>query len=175
MSTSPPPPWFARLPVSRRTGRRTIALDNNAVSNYFFEVPAPEVRFVFEEPSIQIQIGRQVIDEALNHLGLAAARRPQIWTALGDLQARGKLILSGVTQMTAHEQAAYQELQRLLQANLSQPDACVVADAIVKQVPLLTLERRLRDGLGRALRGPAVQAFLTGRGLPNTVAQILVG
>jgi hypothetical protein len=172
---STPPPWFARLPLSSRSGRRMIALDNNAVSNYFFEVPASEVRFVFEEPSIQIQIGRQVIDEALNHPGLAAARRPQIWTALGELQTRGKLILSGVTHMTAHEQTVYRELQRLLQANLSQPDSRVVADAMVKRVPLLTIERRLRDGLERALRGPAVQTYLTRHGLPNTVAQILVG
>jgi hypothetical protein len=172
---STPPAWFARLPLSSRSGRRMIALDNNAVSNYFFEAPAPEVRFVFEEPTIQIQIGRQVIDEALNHPGLAGARRPQIWTELGELQARGKLILSGVTHMTGHEQTAYRELQRLLQANLSQPDSCVVADAVVKRVPLLTLERRLRDGLDRTLRGPAVQTFLARNRLPNTVAQILVG
>jgi len=169
------PAWFARLPLSRRTGRRTIALDNNAVSNYFFETPTPDVRFAFEEPTIQIQIGRQVIDEALNHPDLAAERRPQIWAALGELQARGKLILSGVTHMTAQEQAAYRDVQRLLLANLSQPDSRVVADAIVKRVPLLTIERRLRDGLERALRGPAVQTYLTRQGLPNAVAQILVG
>jgi len=172
---STPPPWFARLPLSSRTGRRMIALDNNAVSNYFYEAPTTEVRFVFEEPCIQINVGRQVIDEALNHPGLAAARRPQIWAALGELQARGKLILSGTAHMTPNEQTAYRELQRLLTANLSQPDAFVVADAIVKRIPLLTLERRLRDGLERALRGPAVQTFLTRNRLPNTVAQILVG
>jgi hypothetical protein len=169
------PAWFARLPLSSRNGRRMIALDNNAVSNYFYEAPAPDVRFVFEEPSIQIQIGRQVIDEALNHPGLAAERRPQIWAALGALQARGKLILSGVTQMTGHEQTAYRELQRLLLANLSRPDSAVVADAVVKRVPLLTIERRLRDGVDRALRNAAVQTFLTRNRLPNTAAQILVG
>jgi hypothetical protein len=63
----------------------------------------------------------------------------------------------------------------LLLANLSRPDSRVVADAIVKRVPLLTIERRLRDGLERALRGAAVQTYLTRQGLANTVAQILVG
>ena len=176
MSTQPAPAWFARLPVSGRSGRRTVYADNNVLSNYLFETPTDDARFLFEDNRIQVHLSRQVIDEALNHPGLDVARRQQVWTRLGQLQQSGQVILSGTSAMTPPMLAAYRGLQPLLsRSGLSVEDAAVVADAVVKRVPLYTQERRSRTGLENALRNPAVLAYLRANTLPDTIALILVG
>ena len=167
------PPWLDRLPLVG--GKRTVIVDNNVISTYLFRAPTDEVRYLFESGNVRIQCGRQVIDEALNHPGLDVTRRRKAWESLGTLQANGRLLLSGGTQMTPAMNAVYTELARLLAAtNLSQPDARVLADAVVKRVPLLTLERRAKEALAKALVNAAVQRFLVEHGLPTSSDAILV-
>jgi hypothetical protein len=169
------PPWLDRLPLA--AGKRTVCVDNDVISSYLFLRPPPtdEIRYLFESGNVRIQCGRQVIDEALNHPGLPAASRRTAWESLGKLQANGRLYLSGATQMTPAMSAVYTELARLLAAtNLSQTDARVLADAIVKRIPLLTLERRSKEGLAKALANGAVQRYLTANTLPSVSDLILV-
>jgi hypothetical protein len=153
-----------------------VCLDNDAVSNFLFETPRQDVLFVFTSPMIEGHISRQVIDEALNHPGLDVARRQQAWTDLARLQDSDQLVLSGVTQMLPAVQNTYRALQQQLQrTGLSRTDAFVVADAVVKRIPLLTLERRMRTGLENALRNLQTRTLLTGAGLPTDINDILVG
>jgi hypothetical protein len=169
------PSWLDRLPLA--AGKRTVIVDNDVLSSYLFLRPPPtdDVRYLFESGSVRVQCGRQVIDEALNHPGLNPNSRRTAWESLGKLQANGRLFLSGATQMTPAMSAVYAELARLLAAtNLSQTDARVLADAIVKRIPLLTLERRSKEGLAKALANAAVQRHLTQHGLPTASAAILV-
>jgi len=170
------PPWFSSLP-QLPGGMRALCVDNDALSAYFFEASSdPELRAIFESPVIRLQCSRQVIDEALNSPGLAPSARPAIWAALADYQARGRLFLSGTTQMTPAVLAVYNELRGLFSAsNLSATDAAVLADAIVKGIPLYTRERRARTGFFNALRNHKVKEFLTGHGLPTQADDVLVG
>jgi hypothetical protein len=171
-----PPTWLNSLPRSPKSGRRMVAVDNNAISDYYFRTPQPAVRFVFEDSNVELHLCRQVIDEALNHPDLTSASRRQIWTSLAALQAQGKVLLSGTAVMPPQMMSNYRDLQQLLaRSGLSREDAFVLADAVVKRVPLLTRDGGARTGAGNALRNREVQRFLTSRGLPNTEAQILVG
>lgn len=68
------PPWFARLPeFSRRPGHKTIIVDNQVFSYRFFGEGKPNRYrdFLFEDPRIIIQIGRQLIDELLHSVSVA--------------------------------------------------------------------------------------------------------
>jgi hypothetical protein len=148
------PAWFAKLPASR--GKKLLAIDNNVISEYFIrKQETPELKFVFEDPGLQIQCSRQVIDEALNHPGLPAVQRPNVWASLTKLQQTGKLFLSGTTQMMPAQLADYKELIRLLQqASVSQEDAAVAADAIVKKIPLLSLDQKSQKRHDRRVAKP---------------------
>ena len=149
------PSWYAKLPTAR--GKKLLAIDNNVISGYFFgQQSDPALQFIFGDPLLQMQCSRQVIDEALNHPGLAVGRRQQVWTELGELQAKGRLLLSGTSQMAPGALAVYRELARLLEgAKLSKEDAALAADAIVKKVPLLTYDERFKRALDAALTRPS--------------------
>ena len=170
----PIPTWLTRLPLV--AGKRTVIIDNNVFSAYLFRTPVPDdVRWVFDDPTIRVQCGRQTIDEALNHPELDVARRRRAWEQLERLQASGKLYLSGTTQMTREMSELYSALaKQLAAANLSTADGRVFADAIVKRVPLFTLDKRAKDALARALNNQLVKQFLKAHSLPATVAEIVV-
>ena len=168
------PAWFAKLPAPR--GKKLLAIDNNVISEYFMrKQETPELKSVFEDPSFQIQCSRQVIDEALNHPGLPAAQRPNVWASLTKLQGTGKLFLSGTSQMTPAQLADYKELIRLLQqSSVSMQDAAVAADSIVKKIPLLSFDQKFKNAMTAALQNPAVRTFLKNHSLPDSAALIFV-
>jgi len=168
-----PPSWYARLPMFG--GKRLLAVDNNVIGAYFFESPTDEVRFAFEEPGLQIQCSRQAIDEALNHPDFRVDRRREMWTRLAELQGRGKVFLSGTSQMTKAQLELYEKLTTLLSnAEVQKKDAPIVADAIVKRIPLLTLDQRLKNAVTSALRNAKVCDFLKDNSLPDSATVIFV-
>jgi hypothetical protein len=167
------PAWYAKLPVFQ--GKKVLAIDNNTIGAYLFESPNPDVKFAFEEPGLRIQCSRRVIDEALNHPGFQVARRQEAWMRLGELQAMGKVFLSGTSQMTEGQLRAYKELTELLQkAMVQEKDAPIAADAIVKRIPLLTIDQKFKNAVTGALNNSAVRTFLKQNSLPNTAALIFV-
>jgi predicted nucleic acid-binding protein len=168
-----PPPWFTKLPLSRM-GKRVVIVDNNVLSAYYIERQnKPELQFIFESPHVLIQCSRQVINEALAPR-MSPATRADIWRALAALQAQNRLFFSGTTQMTPQMLTIYNELTRLLrQANVSYEDASIAADAIVKRLPLFTLDRRFKNALAGALRNKGVQAYITSHGLPSLVEEVI--
>jgi hypothetical protein len=142
------------------------------IGNYYSEREAthPAVARVFEDPLIQIRCGRQVIDEALNNPAKEIGLRRTTWVSFAELQAAGKVLLSGTAHMTPPQIGLYRELHgRLARTGLSSEDALVVADALVKGLPLLTLERRMTTGLQSAMRNQETLQFLQGSGLPQRI------
>ncbi len=168
------PAWFAKLPAPR--GKKLLAIDNNVISEYFIRKrETPELKFVFEDPSLQIQCSRRVIDEALNHPSLPAVQMPNVWASLTQLQGTGKLFLSGTTQMAPAQLAEHKELIRLLQqASVRVEDAAVTADAIVKKIPLLRLDQKFKNAMTPALQNPTVRAFLKIHSLLDSATLIFV-
>lgn len=159
--------WTTQLPV--RNGKHVLCVDNNVIGNYFSDREATHavVNRVFTDPAIQIQCGRQVIDEALNHPGKSVDLRRATWETFARMQARGKVHLSGLATMTPPQRAAYQPVRQALTGQLSAQDAAVAADALVKRVPLLTLESRFPAGLQAIAANLAFQRTLTRLGLPT--------
>lgn len=168
------PGWAERLP-SNSKHRLLVAVDNNVLSNYLFEPVKDNVAYLFGDPRIQIQISRQVIDEALNNPVFDGAKRATAWKRLGELQENGKLFLSGTSQMTPGMLSAYKELAELLgKVRVSEEDARVIADAIVKRVPIFTLDDRLIRALRSAFLNREVHAWLAGHALPTNADAVLL-
>jgi hypothetical protein len=169
----PTPAWSSKLPLIR--GQRTVVVDNNAISDYYVRgYRNDDLHYLFEDATVRLFCGRQVIDEALNAPGLQPDTRRTLFEELGELQASGKLVLSGASQMPAVMLTTYQALAQLLATSaLSAEDARIYADAIVKRIPLYTSERRNKLAIANAVRNRAVAAFLSGNGLPATPEAIL--
>jgi hypothetical protein len=168
------PKWVSKLPVI--LARPRVAIDNNVISDFYIrKATKPDLPFMFETSNIVLCCSRQVINEALNPPGLPPQVRSHVWESLSNLQDKGKLFLSGFTQMDNSMRETFQELSTLLgESNLSPgKDANVFADAIVKHLPLYTTEVRSVDGMARALRNTQVADFLEERQLPNTLETIV--
>ena len=164
------PSWYYRLPIAPG-GKRALIVDHHVLRGYLLlDAADPALQFVFESGRVQIQIGRQVIDEAVNDPDVAPDRRRIVDEALADLQRRGVLLVTGASQLSPSARRSYNELAVLLRAHLSAAGALVMADAIVKRIPLLALERRA----GAIVRNDLVQRFLMSHGLPTDPAHILI-
>lgn len=168
------PRWAAKLPLI--LARPRLAIDNNVISDFYIRKEiSSDLSYIFETSNIVASCSRQVINEALHTSELPGSVNRQIWTDLGDLQQRGKLFLSGLSQMTPSTRQTYCELAELLgSTNLSRgKDANVFADAIVKALPLYTTERRSIDGMYRSLRNAKVSDFLEKNGLATDLENIV--
>jgi hypothetical protein len=61
-----------------------------------------------------------------------------------------------------------------MQASVSMQDAAVAADAIIKKIPLLSLDQKFKNAMTAALQNPAVRTFLKNHSLPDSAAIIFV-
>jgi hypothetical protein len=168
------PRWASKLPVIQ--GHPRLAIDNNVISDYFLrKISNLELDYIFGASNVVACCSRQVINEALNSGAMPIEAHKQVWEALQELQNKGKLFLSGITQMTPSMQGIYRQLAELLgESNLSRgKDANVFADAIVKGIPLYTTERRSIDGIKKALGKSKIADFLKKNNLPSTLATIV--
>lgn len=168
------PRWSLKLPII--LARPRVAIDNNVISDFYIrKISNPDLSYIFETSTIVSTCSRQVINEALRAYELPVGVHQQVWGDLGNLQDRGKLFLSGLSQMTAPTRKTYYELAALLgSTNLSRDkDANVFADAIVKSLPLYTTERRSIDGMDRALRNAKVADFLEEHELATELEKIV--
>lgn len=202
-----PPPWFDRLPAFRpQPERRVVIVDNQALSYYLLDGrrDPPELTFLFEDHRIVAQISRQVIDETLHSTGtvdsgmdtdrrgrprrvgpvitgpgLPVALQEKMWLDLASLQARGQVVLSGLTQMTPGQRAQYAELAAVIEQvsgrGMGGKDARVAADALVKRIPIFTLDARFRDTFGRVLNEEPLRACLAKYDLSAFAPGLFVG
>jgi hypothetical protein len=199
------PAWFNQLPpLSRLAGRHAVMIDNQVLSYRVLDARSdPVLDFLFEDERIVLLIGRQVIDETLHSVGvddtgieldrrgrpqqvgpvvlrpgLPAALNQRMWEGVAALQARGKLVLAGLSQMTTEQRARYNVLAPMIEAasgrNMGEKDARVAADGLVRQVPIYTLDQRFRDAFQRAMLSAALQTQLTAYGLAGFAARLFV-
>jgi hypothetical protein len=170
------PAWFASVPVQTFFGKKMVSVDNNAISDYLLRgLRDDEIVFVFTSPLLMLKLARQVIGEALMPVDFPPADRPRVWDFLTGLQDQRKLVLLGTANMQPGQLRHYRHLQHLLRVNIGEPDARVLADGIATGVPIFTRERRLREGLVKALRNAALQTNLRANGLATTYQGIIVG
>ena len=156
---------MTKLPVVG--DKKLICVDANVIGNYYSERETTYaiIEAVFEDPDIQIQCGRQVLDDAVQQLGRSVELRKSARETLARLQEQGKLAVSGAASLTPEQRTASQQLQRQLIRSLSAGDAALAADALAKQVPLLTLEPRIANGMRSAFDDKAFLNALERHGL----------
>jgi hypothetical protein len=163
--------------AGRPPRRQLVAVDTNVWSDLFVrhnDTPAARaLQRLLDDPNAQLQIGRQQIDELLNNPAFRVQDRSRMWETLGRLQDQGKLILAGTSRMTPTMLTQYQRLIPLLvAARVSEEDARVLADALVRRLQLLSRDDRFTNAIRGALNNPDVARYLRGEGLPNTLDRI---
>jgi hypothetical protein len=199
------PEWFSRLPeFAPRPGHRVVIVDNQVLSYYLIDGKRddPGSVFLMEDPRIIVQIGRQVINETLHSVGVAdkwdepdgrggtrrvvvpgpglpPALHRRMWEQMTALVARDKLVLAGIAQMTAEQRIRYDVLAPLI-ANLSgggmgELDARVAADALVRRIPIYSLDRAFRKAYRAALPKIQLAECLRDYKLTEFAAHLFVG
>jgi len=195
--------WFEQLPRFRQQADQRVAIvDNQAISYYVLNGrrDPPELTFLFEDHRVVPRIGRRVIDETLHSTavvdngmepdrrgrsrrvaptilgpGLSGPVDQRMWEGLGALQARGKVVLRGLTQTTARDRNVYERLSlALFNAGVSEEDARVAADALVWRIPIFTLDPRFRNAARGALTRAGVDGLITEFGLTAFAPNLFV-
>lgn len=161
--------WKTTLPVVGE--KRLIFIDNNVIGNYFSEKETTyaAVETVFEDPEIQIQCGRHTVEESVKQLGRSADMRKALREAVARLQEEGKISISGAASLTPKQRSASQLLQRQLTRSFSVSEASLIAEALSRQVPLLTLESRIASSLKSVFEDKAFQGMLERLGLKQSL------
>lgn len=169
------PRWSSKLPIV--LARPRMAIDNNVISDFFIRKSSnSDLSYIFQTSNIVSCCSRQVINEALHARDLPLHVHKQVWNNLSELQDKGKLFFSGLSNMTDTTLSTYYKLATILgESNLSPgKDANVYADAIVKSLPLYTTDRRSIDAMDRALRNSKVTDFLEEYQLATDIESIVV-
>jgi len=148
-----------------------IFVDNKVIGNYFSEKETTyaAVETVFEDPEIQIQCGRQIVEEAVHQLGRNADLRKAAREAVSRLEQEGKLNVTGAASLTPEQRGSSQQLQRQLIRSFSVREAALVAESVSRQVPLLTLESRITKTLSSVFADKAFQSALERHGLKQSL------
>ena len=198
------PTWFNRLPdYSRRSGTKVVIIDNQVLSYRVLDGRSdPDYDFLFLDPRIVLQIGRQVIDETLRSVGiddkgtepdrrgrpvrvgpvtyrpgLPIALHQRMWEGAAKLQDQGKLILVG-SFINQHQCILYERLAALIEAacgrGMGPKDARVVADAIVRQIPLYSGDTRAQKALAAGINDAVLAAELRSAGLSTFAANMFL-
>lgn len=198
------PPWFGRLPdYSKRADTKVVIVDNQVLSYRLLDGRSdPDYDFLFLDPRVVLQIGRQVIDETLRSVGiddkgtepdrrgrpirvgpetyrpgLPVALHQRMWEGQAQLQAQGKLILVGAFA-TPHQRMLYERLAALIEAacgrRMGPKDARVVADAMARRIPLYSGDGRARNALANGIRDVVLDAELRGAGLAGFAANMFL-
>jgi hypothetical protein len=184
--------------------RRVVIVDNQVLSYRLLDGRSgPVFDFLFQDARVIVQIARQVIDETLHSVGvvdtgveadrrgrprrvgpvvlgpgLPAELNQRMWEALAALQSAGRVFLAGLTQMTPVQRQGYDILAPLIDTasgrGMGPKDARVAADALVRQIPILSLDQRFKDAFRRALPDPALQAQLNAFGLTAFAPNLFV-
>lgn len=161
--------WTTKLPVVG--DKKQVCVDQEVFGNYFSdrETAYAAVETVFEDPEIQIQCSRQIIDEAVQKLGRSVELRKSTRDMFAKLEAEGKLTITGAASLTPHQRNAIQQLNRALIRSFNTQQASLVANSLAKQVPLLTLEARIPAGLKNILEDKAFLTALERNGLSEVI------
>ena len=161
--------WKEKLPLVG--DKRLICVENNVIGNYFSEreTTYAAVETIFEDPEIQIQCGRAFVEEAVNMLGRNAELRKAVRETVNQLEQQGKLSVTGAASLSPEQRAASQQLQRQLIRTFSAREAALLAEALARQVPLLTVETRICKGLSAMFEDNSFLNALQRHGLSQSL------
>ena len=179
------PLWYSRVAKHPDyNGDRVILIDTNVFSDMALrEAWDDELSFVINSPAIELRVklNQQTLHETLGaggQSGMSATNYNRQRTFIETYRMNGKILIDdGPVPFFAIDRITiYQALLQAIQAtsNVSREDLPIVVDAIVNRIPLLTRERRLPDGLGRALNNGRVKSLVKAYGLWGQPAQILL-
>jgi hypothetical protein len=203
MSASLTPAWFGTLPLFRPGGsQHVLIIDNQVLSYRLLDGRSdPLFTFLFEDPRLVLQIGGQTIDESLHSVavddsgmendrrgrpvrvgpvrlrpGLPADKNQMMWERQGDLMMRGKLFLARA--MLPAQRQDFARLWPLIEGacgrRVGAQDARVVADALVRRIPLLTLDARLRAGFAHGQADGALTGEIARQGLAGFLPRLFI-
>jgi hypothetical protein len=161
--------WMTKLPEVGE--KKVVCVDANVMGNYFSERETTYaiIETVFKDPGIQIQCRRQVVDDAVNQLGRSVELRKSTREAFSQLQQEGKLAVTGAATLSPDQRNASQQLQRQLIRSMSAAHAALVAESLAQQLPLLTLEARIADGVRGAFSDKVFLNAMERHGLGQTL------
>ena len=178
------PVWYTRVrPHPDYDNQRIILIDSNVVIELTNRKAWDrEAEFVMNCPPamLRIKINAQVWRELMGDRAQGGGMPPAALAAQREFvdayRRFGKIFIDDgqVPFFRSGRLALFHALDAAIAAtgNLSIPDRAVMADAIVNRIPLLTRERRAREGLAKALNNGRVKALLKANGLPQTLAEI---
>ncbi|WP_426959757.1 hypothetical protein [Muricoccus radiodurans] len=205
MSGSAVPAWFNRLPAySRRPGTRLVIVDNQVLSYRLLDGHRDaDYDVLFGDPRVVLQIGRMVIKETLRSVGiedtgmeqdrrgrpvrvgpvihrpgLPIALHRRMWEEQARLQDQGKLVLVGGFA-TEQQRILHDRFTALIDAgcnrNMGPKDAHVVAEALVRRIPLFCRDDRARRSFAAGVeRGGALAAELHAANLAGFAATMFL-
>jgi hypothetical protein len=211
MTLTAAPSWFSRLPEFKpRPGTKVVIVDNQVLSYRLLDNRTNvDYDFLFSDPRVVLQIGRQVINETLHSVGiddkglklnaddrpvldakgqpirigpvtyrpgLLSALHQRMWTGQAQLQERGKLVLVGA--MYPAQRIVYGRLTTIIEnvcgKGMGPKDARVIADALVRKIPLFSADNRARDAFTKGIASTVLSAELCATGLTAFAASMFV-
>jgi len=179
------PAWYPK--VTRHpdyNDEKIILVDANAFSDMAIrEHWDDELSFVVNSPAseLRIKLNGQVFHEAIGagaEAGMSAEWLQRQRRFIDVYRANGKILIddSPVPFFATGRLTIYHTVLRavLETGNVSKEDAPIVTDAIVNRIPLYTRERRLPEGIAKALNNKLVKAGIKANLLWERPEQILL-
>jgi hypothetical protein len=165
------PTWYPK--VTRHpdyNNDKIILVDTNAFSDMAIRQHwDDELSFVINSPAseLRIKLNGQVVHEVIGagaESGMSADSLQRQRRFIDIYRANGKILIDDglVPFFAAGRLALYHATLKAILAtgNISKEDAPIVTDAIVNRIPLFTRERRLPEGIAKALNSKLVKASI---------------
>ena len=99
-----------------------------------------------------------------------------MWTGIAQLQQRGKLMMVG--GMYPAQRIIYDRLAAIIEnacgRRMGPKDARVIADALVRGIPLFSGDNRARTAFVRAMTGGVLSTELRNAGLTSFAANMFI-
>jgi hypothetical protein len=179
------PAWYPR--VTRHpdyNDEKIILVDANAFSDMAIrEHWDDELSFVVNSPAseLRIKLNGQVFHETMGAgamAGMSADGLRRQRQFIDVYRANGKILIDDalVPFFAVGRLTTYHAILKAILAtgNISREDAPIVTDAVVNRIPLFTRERRLPQGVAKALNNKLVKAGIKAHLLWERPEQILL-
>ena len=199
------PAWFADLPdFTPRPCTKVVIVDSQVLSDPGSPTLRSDAAFdfLFQDPRIVLQIGDVVINETLNSVGiddkgtepdrkgrpvqvgpshhrpgLPVALHQRMWEGQAALQAQGKLVLTRAMLPGQRSPITGWPRSSRMSADgeWGRKDARMLADALVRRLPVFIADQRCRDAFAIGLANPVLLAELKLHGLDAFAQRLFVG
>jgi hypothetical protein len=178
------PAWYPRVrPHPDYDGARLVLIDSNTILDLTarrawdeemdFLLNAPPARLRLK---VNAQVHHEIVGAGAERAGVPAAVLKAQRDFVDAYRRYGKILLDEgqVPFFASSRLTLYRALDEAIArtGNLSVEDRPVATDALANRIPLFTRDRRMRDGLARAMNNRAVKAILRAHGLAMTLPEV---